>query len=80
MVFRTGLTGIAVVERGGAMQKHRPELLRSASRRIRRGGKATGRIVVSAFHQIDDALAPDIAEPPIVPPTLPVRREGLFPG
>jgi hypothetical protein len=37
-------------------------------------------MVVSAFHQIDDALAPDIAQPPIVPPTLPVRREGLFPG
>jgi hypothetical protein len=31
------------------MQKHRQELLRSATRRIRRGKKTTGRIVASAL-------------------------------
>jgi hypothetical protein len=31
------------------MQKHRQELLSSANRRIRRGRKTTGRIVVSAL-------------------------------
>lgn len=31
------------------MQTHRQELLRSASRRVRRGRRATGRIVVSAL-------------------------------
>ena len=31
------------------MQMHRQELLSSANRRIRRGRKTTGRIVVSAF-------------------------------
>jgi hypothetical protein len=31
------------------MQNHRQELLRSASRRVRRGRRATGRIVVSAL-------------------------------
>jgi hypothetical protein len=77
------------------MQKHRQELLRSATRRIRRGKKTTGRIVASAlgfgmayafdtengqrrkrlqhvarcaFHQINGALAPDIAHPPVFPP------------
>ena len=46
------------------MQQHRQEPLRSATRRMQRGRKTTGRIVASAlglYRQIDDALAPDIA-------------------
>ena len=72
--------------------------MRSASRRIQRGRKTTGRIVASAlgfrvayyfdtengglrrkhlqqavrrlFGQINDALAPDVADPPVFPPLL----------
>jgi hypothetical protein len=75
------------------MHKHRQELLRSATRRIQRGRRTTGRIVASAlgfsvayyfdpesgglrrkhlqhaarglFGQINDALAPDIADPAV---------------
>ena len=77
------------------MQQHRQERVRSATRRIQRGRKTTGRIVASAlgfsvayyfdpengglrrkhlqhavrgvFREINDALAPDIADPASVP-------------
>jgi hypothetical protein len=80
------------------MHKHRQELLRSATRRIQRGRKTTGRIVASAlgfsvayyfdsqrgglrrkrlqhsmrgfFGQSNDALAPDIADPAVLPLVL----------
>ena len=80
------------------MQMNRQELLRSASRRIQRGRKATGRIVASAlgfglayyfdsqngavrrkrlhlaarrtFQQINGALAPEAADPPVFTPIL----------
>jgi hypothetical protein len=84
------------------MHKHRQELLRSATRRIQRGKKTTGRIVASAlgfsvayyfdpesgglrrkhlqhtvrgfFGQINDALAPDVADPAVFPSVLRVHR------
>jgi hypothetical protein len=80
------------------MQQHRQERVRSATRRIQRGRKTTGRIVASAlgfslayyfdpengglrrkhlqhtvrgfFGEINDALAPDIADPAFVPSVL----------
>jgi hypothetical protein len=80
------------------MHKHRQELLRSATRRIQRGKKTTGRIVASAlgfsvayyfdpesgglrrkhlqhtvrgfFGQINNALAPDVADPAVFPSVL----------
>jgi hypothetical protein len=55
------------------MQTHRQEPVRAATRRMRRGKKASRRILVSAlnaFHQIDEALAPDVVEPPVLRPAL----------
>jgi hypothetical protein len=80
------------------MHKRRQELLRSATRRIQRGRKTTGRIVASAlgfsvayyfdpesgglrrkhlqhaaqglFGQINEALAPDRADPAVFPSVM----------